>query len=113
MNSAFGAILGALVLVGGPELMRMTQDARLLSYGVLLLLLIRFRPHGLWARCGPSTVSPSRYWKVDDHEDGPRPGKTENAVRSCWMGGQFLEGPAQDLLGDELIREAYLGKATT
>jgi hypothetical protein len=57
--------------------MRMTQDARLLSYGVLLLLLIRFRPHGLWARCGPSTVSPSRYWKVDDHEDGPRPGKTE------------------------------------
>jgi hypothetical protein len=29
------------------------------------------------------------------------------------MGGQFLEGPAQDLLGDELIREAYLGKATT
>jgi branched-chain amino acid transport system permease protein len=50
MNSAFGAILGALVLVGGPEFMRMTQDARLLSYGVLLLLLIRFRPHGLWAR---------------------------------------------------------------
>ncbi|MDQ6673098.1 MAG: ABC transporter permease, partial [Chloroflexota bacterium] len=50
MNSAFGATLGALVLVGGPELMRMTQDARLLSYGVLLLLLIRFRPQGLWAR---------------------------------------------------------------
>jgi branched-chain amino acid transport system permease protein len=50
MASPFGAVLGALVLVGAPELLRLTQDARLLSYGVLLLLLIRFRPQGLWAR---------------------------------------------------------------
>jgi branched-chain amino acid transport system permease protein len=50
MNSPFGAIVGALVLVGAPELMRMAQDARFLFYGVLLLLLIRFRPQGLWAR---------------------------------------------------------------
>jgi len=50
MASPFGAILGASVLVGAPELLRMTQGARLLSYGVLLLLLIRFRPQGLWAR---------------------------------------------------------------
>ena len=50
MNSPFGAILGALVLVGAPEFLRMAQGARLLSYGALLLLLIRFRPQGLWAR---------------------------------------------------------------
>jgi len=50
MTSPFGAVLGALVLVGAPEALRMTQDARLLSYGVLLLVLIRFRPQGLWAR---------------------------------------------------------------
>ncbi len=30
----------------------MTQDARLLCYGVLLLLLIRVRPRGLWSRAG-------------------------------------------------------------
>ncbi|MER7786686.1 ABC transporter permease [Streptomyces sp. NPDC097640] len=50
MNSPFGAVLGAVVLVGAPEVLRMAQDARLLTYGVLLLLLIRFRPQGLWAR---------------------------------------------------------------
>ncbi len=50
MSSPFGAILGALVLVGAPEVLRLTQDARLLSYGILLLLLIRFRPQGIWAR---------------------------------------------------------------
>jgi branched-chain amino acid transport system permease protein len=58
MNSPFGAIIGALVLVGAPELLRMTQDARLLSYGVLLLLLIMFRPQGLWARGGVSAPWP-------------------------------------------------------
>lgn len=42
-----GAILGALVLVGVPELFRPLADARLLAYGVLLLLLVRFRPQGL------------------------------------------------------------------
>ncbi|MGO4419024.1 ABC transporter permease, partial [Streptomyces sp. MCAF7] len=50
MNSPFGAVLGAVVLVGAPEFLRIAQDARLLTYGVLLLLLIRFRPQGLWAR---------------------------------------------------------------
>jgi branched-chain amino acid transport system permease protein len=50
MNSPFGAVLGALVLVGAPEMLRITADARFLVYGVLLLLLIRFRPRGLWAR---------------------------------------------------------------
>jgi branched-chain amino acid transport system permease protein len=43
-------VLGALVLVGAPEMLRITADARFLVYGVLLLLLIRFRPRGLWAR---------------------------------------------------------------
>jgi branched-chain amino acid transport system permease protein len=50
MNSPFGAVLGALVLVGAPELLRVTQDVRFLGYGILLVLLIRFRPRGLWAQ---------------------------------------------------------------
>jgi branched-chain amino acid transport system permease protein len=47
MASVLGAILGAVVLVGGPELFRPLQDVRMLGYGVLLLLLVRFRPQGL------------------------------------------------------------------
>lgn len=49
MGSSFGAILGALILVGAPEYFRPLQDFRYLGYGILLLLLIRFRPQGLWA----------------------------------------------------------------
>ena len=48
MSNVVGTILGAIVLVGGPELLRPLGDFRILSYGVLLLLLIRFRPQGLW-----------------------------------------------------------------
>jgi branched-chain amino acid transport system permease protein len=48
MANVYGTMLGALVLVGGPELFRPLQDVRILAYGLLLLLLIRFRPQGLW-----------------------------------------------------------------
>jgi branched-chain amino acid transport system permease protein len=50
MSSPFGAILGAVVLIGAPEALRIAQDAREVSYGVLLLVLVRFRPQGLWAK---------------------------------------------------------------
>ena len=50
LSSPVGAVLGALILVGLPELLRITPDVRILGYGVLLLLIIRFRPSGLWVR---------------------------------------------------------------
>jgi branched-chain amino acid transport system permease protein len=46
-------VLGALILVGLPALLRITPDVRILGYGVLLLLIIRFRPQGVWVR-GPA-----------------------------------------------------------
>lgn len=48
MLSPIGAILGSVVMVGGLELFRFSASARLLAYGLILLLLIRFRPQGLW-----------------------------------------------------------------
>jgi branched-chain amino acid transport system permease protein len=48
MSNIAGTILGAIVLVGGPELFRPLHDVRILAYGLLLLLLIRYRPQGLW-----------------------------------------------------------------
>lgn len=48
MLRPFGAILGSVVLVGGLELFRVASDTRLLIYGAVLLLLVRFRPQGLW-----------------------------------------------------------------
>lgn len=50
MNSPLGAVLGAVILIGAPELLRFAADARVLLYGVLLVLVILFRPQGLFAR---------------------------------------------------------------
>lgn len=55
MLSPFGAILGSVVMVGGLELFRFSPSGRLLIYGLVLLLLIHFRPQGLWTRTGTST----------------------------------------------------------
>ena len=49
LRAPLGVIVGAIVLVGVPELFRALADWRLLFYGVLLLLLILLRPQGLWA----------------------------------------------------------------
>ncbi|MCI2148133.1 ABC transporter permease [Bifidobacterium crudilactis] len=52
MNSSLGAVLGSIILIGGPELLRIVPDARIIVYGVLLVLVILFRPQGLFARKG-------------------------------------------------------------
>ena len=52
MNSPLGAVLGSIILIGGPELLRIVPDARIIVYGLLLVLIILFRPQGLFARKG-------------------------------------------------------------
>jgi branched-chain amino acid transport system permease protein len=47
MGNVLGAIAGAVVLVGLPELFRIAAEYRILIYGAALLLLIRFRPQAL------------------------------------------------------------------
>jgi branched-chain amino acid transport system permease protein len=47
LGNILGAVLGALALIGLPELFRGLAEYRMLVYGVVLLLLVRFRPQGL------------------------------------------------------------------
>lgn len=47
MGNMLGAVLGAVALTVMPELFRSLADYRYLLYGIVLLLLIRFRPQGL------------------------------------------------------------------
>ncbi|MET3821738.1 ABC-type branched-subunit amino acid transport system permease subunit [Burkholderia ambifaria] len=42
-----GGIAGAIALIGLPELFRWAADYRMLIYGLVLLLLVRFRPQGV------------------------------------------------------------------
>lgn len=47
LGNIMGAILGAVLLIGLPELFRGLAEYRMLVYGLVLLLLIRFRPQGV------------------------------------------------------------------
>jgi branched-chain amino acid transport system permease protein len=47
LGNIVGAILGSVALIGLPEIFRGLAEYRILVYGIVLLLLIRFRPQGL------------------------------------------------------------------
>jgi len=47
MGNLPGAVLGSVLLTALPEVFRSLADYRYLVYGVVLLLLVRFRPQGL------------------------------------------------------------------
>jgi branched-chain amino acid transport system permease protein len=50
VNVPFGAVLGSLVLIGSLEVLRVAPELRVILYGVTLILVVRFRPGGIWVR---------------------------------------------------------------
>jgi branched-chain amino acid transport system permease protein len=48
LGSLPGVVIGALVLIGVPELLREFGEYRYLFYGITLILIMRLRPEGLW-----------------------------------------------------------------
>ncbi|HYN88320.1 MAG TPA: hypothetical protein VER55_07310 [Ardenticatenaceae bacterium] len=64
MGSLPGVVVGALALVGLPELLREFREYRLLVYGAVLMAMMLFRPEGLW---------PEARRKRELHEDEIEP----------------------------------------
>lgn len=60
LGSIPGAITGAILLALAPEVLRPLADYRMLIYGLLLVLLMRYRPQGLF---GGSKAVRDRYVK--------------------------------------------------
>jgi branched-chain amino acid transport system permease protein len=48
MGTVLGPVIGAVVLTALPEALRASDQWRLVIYGAVLVLLIRFLPRGLW-----------------------------------------------------------------
>lgn len=80
MGSIPGVIVGALVLIGVPQLLREFQDFQFLAYGVLLIIMMLYRPEGL---------IPSREWSRELHE--------EDRSQDAWL----RNAPAQESAKDE------------
>ena len=48
IGSIPGVVVGALILVGLPEMLREFEDYRLLMYGILLIVMMLVKPEGFW-----------------------------------------------------------------
>lgn len=46
----YGAVVGSIVLIGAMELLRFTPEWRIIVYGLVLILVVRFRPGGILVR---------------------------------------------------------------
>ena len=57
LGSLGGVVLGSIVVVGLPELLRGMQQTRFLVFAALLIVIMLFRPQGLWPQVR-SRVSP-------------------------------------------------------
>lgn len=75
VGSIPGVIVGSLVLVGLPELLREFSEFRLLIYGALLVVMMLVKPEGFW----PSEVR-KRELREDEEEIQPQPAISEPAV---------------------------------
>src|SRR5690606_28320676 len=58
MGSQIGVAIAAVLLIGLPEWFREIQDYRMLAFGALMVLIMRWRPHGLLARREPTLRLP-------------------------------------------------------
>ena len=50
INSLWGPVIGAAILTVVPEVLRFIQEWRMIFYGMLIVLLMTFRPEGLMAK---------------------------------------------------------------
>jgi branched-chain amino acid transport system permease protein len=69
MGSLPGVVVGALALVGLPELLREFAEYRLLAYGALLIVMMLAKPEGLWP-------SEARQRELHAHEEPDSTGAT-------------------------------------
>jgi len=60
LGSLPGVVIGALILVGLPELLREFAEYRLLMYGLLMIVMMLAKPEGFW---------PSQIMKRELHID--------------------------------------------
>jgi branched-chain amino acid transport system permease protein len=71
VGTVIGPVIGAVLFTQLPESLRFSQEWRLVVYGLLLCLLVRFLPHGIWGSVVRFATARSR---------GPAPATPQDAV---------------------------------
>jgi hypothetical protein len=60
MGSIWGALLGAGIVAALPEVLRNFSQARLLVFGIILVLIMILRPQGIWPEHGLGLIGFAR-----------------------------------------------------
>lgn len=64
LQTMWGPVLGAVLLTGLPELLRFTNEFRMILYGLIIVLVVLLRPNGLLLRTPTGVESrSSRLWR--------------------------------------------------
>jgi branched-chain amino acid transport system permease protein len=105
MGSIPGVVVGAIFLIGLPELFREFSEYRFLFYGAALILMMRFRPEGLL----PSRVVKSElHVELENIEPAENPVGTSVAART-----QAETGVEQEPAADEVRAGDPAGDASS
>lgn len=77
LGTVLGPVVGAIIFTQLPELLRFSDEWRLVIYGAILVALVRFLPRGLW---GAALDLMRRVRRSHDHdaEDGQSPSSQGN-----------------------------------
>ena len=78
MGSLPGVALGAIVLIGLPEMLREFGEFRYLFYGLAIVAVMRIKPEGLW----PS-ASKRRELRLDEETLAVQHGTSANADKTA------------------------------
>jgi branched-chain amino acid transport system permease protein len=103
VGSLPGVLLGAVVVVGLPEVLRQFADQRLLVFAVLLILMMLLRPQGLWPRI---RRKPKPFYGLEEEESGELSAtilrehqvQVEERVRRHAAAGRQVAQPGEALL---------------
>lgn len=72
LGTVVGPVVGAILFTQLPEFLRFSDEWRLVIYGAILVLLVRFLPLGLWGSAAQLVRRLQRKSSDDDH-DGDSP----------------------------------------
>src|SRR5262249_12256659 len=106
MGSIPGVVLGAVVLVGAPEVLREDPQYRLTTVGLGLTLMMLIRPQGLWPVRVRHSVAPADE-AGPERVAGTRPGASVELVSAT--GGDAVGAPTPGYLAIEGVSKMFGG----
>jgi branched-chain amino acid transport system permease protein len=104
MGTLWGPVLGAVIFTLGPEFLRAGDQYRLLVYGLIIVLLVRFLPNGLWGTA-QDLVRKARRRRGADGEPAAAHGPSNPLEGAGDVGGS----PRSEPVGSQARSQGHAG----